>query len=51
MPAFEQPYQEGFTDEATVLEAAGHKVHLIEGEYSNLKITRPQDLIIAESLF
>jgi len=51
LPAFEQPYQTSFTDEATVVEAAGHSVRLIEGEYSNLKITRPQDLIVAESLF
>ena len=51
LPAFEQPYQASFTDEATVVEAAGHSVRLIEGEYSNLKITRPQDLIVAESLF
>jgi 2-C-methyl-D-erythritol 4-phosphate cytidylyltransferase len=51
LPAFEQPYQASFTDEATVVEAAGHAVRLIEGEYSNLKITRPQDLIVAESLF
>jgi 2-C-methyl-D-erythritol 4-phosphate cytidylyltransferase len=51
LPAFDQPYQDNFTDEATVVEAAGNPVHLIEGEYSNLKITRPQDLIVAESLF
>jgi 2-C-methyl-D-erythritol 4-phosphate cytidylyltransferase len=51
LPAFEQPYHASFTDEATVVEAAGHSVRLIEGEYSNLKITRPQDLIVAESLF
>ncbi len=51
LPAFQQPYQDSFTDEATVVEAAGHSVRLIEGEYSNLKITRPQDLIIAETLF
>jgi 2-C-methyl-D-erythritol 4-phosphate cytidylyltransferase len=51
LPAFEQPYQASFTDEATVVEAAGDSVRLIEGEYSNLKITRPQDLIVAESLF
>lgn len=51
IPAFDRPYQDRFTDEATVVEAAGHKVRLIEGEYSNLKITRPQDLIVAETLF
>jgi 2-C-methyl-D-erythritol 4-phosphate cytidylyltransferase len=51
IPAFDRPYQDSFTDEATVVEAAGHSVRLIEGEYSNLKITRPQDLIVAETLF
>ena len=51
IPAFDRPYQGSFTDEATVVEAAGHTVRLIEGEYSNLKITRPQDLIVAETLF
>ena len=48
--AFEQVYNESFTDEATVVEAAGNKVYLIEGEYSNIKITRPIDLCIAENL-
>lgn len=48
--AFEQTYQAHFTDEATVMEAAGETVHLIEGEYSNLKITRPNDLIIANTI-
>ena len=48
--AFNQPYQASFTDEATVAEAAGNKVYLIEGEYTNLKITRPIDLCMAEKL-
>jgi 2-C-methyl-D-erythritol 4-phosphate cytidylyltransferase len=48
--AFKQEYQPGFTDEATVVEAAGNKVFLIEGEHNNLKITRPIDLFIAEKL-
>ncbi len=48
--AFEQTYHANFTDEATVMEAAGETVHLIEGEYSNLKITRPNDLIIANTI-
>jgi 2-C-methyl-D-erythritol 4-phosphate cytidylyltransferase len=48
--AFEQTYHANFTDEATVMEAAGETVHLIEGEYSNLKITRPDDLIIANTI-
>ena len=50
LPAFEQEYSEGFTDEATVVEAFGGKVLLIEGEYNNLKITRPIDLLIAEKI-
>lgn len=50
LPAFELPYQESFTDEATVVEAAGHAIHLVEGDYRNIKVTRPIDLIIAESM-
>lgn len=50
LPAFEQPYHTSFTDEATVVENAGTKVFLIEGEYTNLKITRPEDLQIAEQI-
>lgn len=50
LPAFQQTYQASFTDEATVVESAGKKVFLIEGEYTNLKITRPGDLQIAEQI-
>jgi 2-C-methyl-D-erythritol 4-phosphate cytidylyltransferase len=46
--AFEQAYQPAFTDEANVLEASGTEVYLIDGEYENIKITRPLDLAIAE---
>ena len=45
--AFEQAYQPSFTDEANVLEASGMEVYLIDGEYENIKITRPLDLAIA----
>jgi 2-C-methyl-D-erythritol 4-phosphate cytidylyltransferase len=48
--AFEMEEQEGFTDEASVVEASGEKVYLIEGEYTNVKITRPQDMAIAEEI-
>ena len=48
--AFNQVYQESFTDEATVVEQIGEKVYLIEGEYNNIKITRPIDLLVAEKL-
>lgn len=50
LPAMLQPFSEAFTDEATVVEAMGTKVHLITGEKSNLKITTPEDLAIAEVL-
>jgi len=48
--AFEQSFSEYFTDEATVVEASGKQVFLCEGNYDNLKITRPIDLIVAESI-
>lgn len=50
LPAFTIDYKEKFTDEATVVEAFGLKVHLVEGEVNNVKITQPLDLIIAEKL-
>ncbi len=50
LEAFKQPYQDSFTDEANVVEAFGKEVHLIEGDYNNIKITRPLDLIIAEKI-
>ncbi len=42
--------QEAFTDEATVVEVAGHTVRLIEGETTNIKITTPEDMLLAEQL-
>jgi len=50
LPAFAQDYSDAFTDEATVVEAAGTPVFLTEGEYDNIKITRPVDLMIAERM-
>jgi 2-C-methyl-D-erythritol 4-phosphate cytidylyltransferase len=50
LPAFEIDYKERFTDEATVVESFGLKVSLIEGEENNIKITKPIDLLFAESL-
>lgn len=50
LAAFEQPFENKFTDEATVVEAFGEEVFLIEGDYNNLKITRPIDLLIAEKI-
>lgn len=48
--AFDQPYSPTFTDEATVVEATGKRIHLAEGENTNMKITFPVDLVIAEAL-
>ena len=48
--AYTLEYREQFTDDASVLEKAGHKIHLVTGNDENIKITRPVDLIIAETL-
>ncbi len=48
--AFRQPYEERFTDEATVVERTGEKIHLTEGEKRNIKITTAFDLQIAEMI-
>jgi 2-C-methyl-D-erythritol 4-phosphate cytidylyltransferase len=50
LPAFNIDYKDKFTDEASVVEAFGLKVTLVEGEEENIKITKPADLIIAESI-
>ena len=50
LSAFKQEYQLSFTDEATVVEASGQNVYLIDGDYNNIKITRPLDLFIAEKI-
>ncbi len=50
LPAMQQSYQDSFTDEATVVESFGIKINLVEGEKSNIKITTPEDLLIAETL-
>lgn len=38
------------TDDASVAERAGHIISLFEGSYDNIKITTPEDLVIAEAL-
>jgi 2-C-methyl-D-erythritol 4-phosphate cytidylyltransferase len=50
LPAFKQEYNPAFTDEATVLEAFGTNVMLIDGMYENIKVTTPEDMIIAEAM-
>ncbi|RIJ37794.1 2-C-methyl-D-erythritol 4-phosphate cytidylyltransferase [Pontibacter oryzae] len=47
--AYEQPEQEHFTDDASVVESIGEAITLVEGSYRNIKITTPEDLILAEA--
>ena len=48
--AYAQPYRDCFTDDASVVESAGHEVTLIEGNRENIKIITPFDLRIARIL-
>jgi 2-C-methyl-D-erythritol 4-phosphate cytidylyltransferase len=43
-----QPYNDGFTDDASVVESYGHPITLVEGNRENLKITTPYDITVAE---
>jgi 2-C-methyl-D-erythritol 4-phosphate cytidylyltransferase len=45
-----QPYNDGFTDDASVVEAFGFDITLVDGNRENIKITTPYDLKIAEVL-
>ena len=48
--AYLQPYQEKFTDDASVAEQTGVNINLVNGSYQNIKITYPEDIAIAEFL-
>jgi 2-C-methyl-D-erythritol 4-phosphate cytidylyltransferase len=48
--AYEQPEQPYFTDDASVVEQLGAGISLVEGSYENIKITTPEDLLLAEVL-
>lgn len=48
--AFEQDYQEKFTDDASVLENIGEKINLVNGLKWNFKITQPEDYSLAQLL-
>lgn len=45
-----QPYSEAFTDDASVVEAMGQQVTIVEGNRENIKITTPFDLLISKAL-
>lgn len=46
--AYRQTYSPLFTDDASVVEAAGEKINLVEGNRENIKITFPEDLLFVE---
>ena len=45
-----QLYNDGFTDDASVVESYGHAITLVEGNRENIKITTPYDIVVAEAL-
>ena len=50
--AFDRADEDGFvaTDDASVLERLGHPVQMLEGDYRNIKVTTPEDILIAVAL-
>lgn len=50
LKAYQQDFDESFTDDASVVEKLGEKIHLVKGNAENVKITTAIDLIIAEAL-
>jgi len=48
--AYHQDFSSHFTDDASVVEANGNTIHLVEGNEENIKITSPMDLIVAEAI-
>lgn len=49
--AFNQAYHPSFTDDASVVESLGVRLHLVEGNRENIKITTPEDLRMAQAFF
>lgn len=45
-----QPYNDGFTDDASVVESYGRQITLVEGNRENIKITTPYDIVMAEAI-
>jgi len=51
LAAYAQRYSPSFTDDASVVEAAGNSINLVEGNRENIKITTAEDLLVAEAFF
>jgi len=51
--AYHRAIEDGFvgTDDASLVERIGGKVHILPGSYTNIKITTPEDLLLANLLF
>ena len=50
-PAHLSAESDGFcgTDDASLIERSGGKIHIVQGDYRNIKITTPEDIVLAES--
>lgn len=48
LQAYKNPFSEKYTDDASVVESNNHKIHLVEGNRENIKITNKEDLKLAE---
>lgn len=48
--AYRQPYAPQFTDDASVVEALGERITLVEGNRENIKLTTPADLLLAKGI-
>lgn len=48
--AYSQPYSPTFTDDASVVEAAGYRVKILPGSRFNIKLTTPEDFVLAEAI-
>lgn len=48
--AYNQAYNEAFTDDASVLESAGEKIYIVAGNSENIKISNPVDLVVGEGI-
>ncbi len=50
LKAYEKTFDPSFTDDASVVEAAGYRINLVEGNRENIKITTALDMIMAEAM-
>ena len=48
--AYDTEFRSEFTDDASIVEASGYSINMVEGNCENIKITNPTDLIVAEAL-